>query len=106
MINWARVDELRNEIGQEGFDEIVDIFLEEVEQVLAKLRDTPDRKTLREDLHFLKGCALNLGFSELASRCQAGETACAQGEAGSVDVPAVLKAYSNSKLEFVNGLES
>lgn len=42
MINWKRVNELRDEIGPEDFAEVVELFLEEVEQVIDKLREAPD----------------------------------------------------------------
>jgi HPt (histidine-containing phosphotransfer) domain-containing protein len=69
MIDWLRMTELRDEIGQEGFDEVVDVFLEEAEDVVTRLDHGP---TL-EDLHFLKGSALNLGFIAVAQLCHAGE---------------------------------
>lgn len=31
MIDWTRVDELRDEIGTDCFDEVVELFIEEVE---------------------------------------------------------------------------
>ena len=30
MIDWQRVNELRDEVGAEDFEEVVDLFLEEV----------------------------------------------------------------------------
>lgn len=106
MIKWDRVNELREEIGQEDFDEVVDLFLEEVEQVINQLRTTPNPDTLREDLHFLKGSALNLGFHDFSMQCQAGETASAEGLAHTVDVPAILEIYEKSKQDFQSGLNS
>jgi len=52
------------------------------------------------DLHFLKGAALNLGFSHLASLCQEGERRAA---VGIVDVPLdpVRAAYSVSRAMFL-----
>lgn len=71
MIDWLRMSELRDEIGQEGFDEVVDVFLEEAEEVVARLLHAP--VPTQEDLHFLKGSALNLGFVSVAQLCQDGE---------------------------------
>ena len=31
MIDWSRVEELRDKIGAEDFDEVVELFLSEVE---------------------------------------------------------------------------
>ena len=42
MIDWARVSELRDEVGAEDFDEVVELFLEEVEEAIAALRDLTD----------------------------------------------------------------
>ena len=37
MINWDKVEELRQDIGAEDFGEIVVVFLEEVELELSSL---------------------------------------------------------------------
>lgn len=104
MINWDRVNELREEIGPEDFAEIVELFLEEVEQVVGKLRERPDLATLGEDLHFLKGSALNLGFQSFSGLCQSGETASAEGRAIDVDISEILSTYEASKDVFQAGL--
>ncbi|SHJ85659.1 Hpt domain-containing protein [Shimia gijangensis] len=104
MIDWNRVNELRDEIGRDDFAEVVDLFLEEVEQVIGKLRDAPDFDTLGEDLHFLKGSALNLGFRGFSILCQAGETASGEGTARAVDIGQILNIYDQSKTEFQKNL--
>jgi len=35
LVNWEKVNELCNEVGQEDFDEVVELFLEEVEETLG-----------------------------------------------------------------------
>ena len=105
MINWTRINELRSEIGEDDFGEIVELFLEEVEQVIRKLRTAPDLNTLGTDLHFLKGSALNLGFQSFSGLCQAGETAAGEGLAHEVDLAVLLADYDLSKTEFRNGLD-
>ena len=42
MIDWARVSERRDEVGEEDFDEVVELFLEEVDEAIAALRDLTD----------------------------------------------------------------
>ena len=37
MIDWTRVEELRNEIGPEDFAEVAELFLMEVEDTLSRL---------------------------------------------------------------------
>ena len=104
MIDWKRVADLRDEIGAEDFEEVVPIFLEEVSGVIDALRAGPDLSRLEEDLHFLKGSALNLGFEAFSTICSAGEKAAAAGMAASVDVTEVLACFDASKTTFEAGL--
>ena len=103
MIDWERVAELRSEIGAEGFSEVLELFLDEVEGVAMGLGK--NRAKLEEDLHFLKGSAWNLGFAAFGRLCQAGERACAAGHADEVDVPAVLASYAQSKAQFMTRVD-
>ena len=105
MIDWARVEELRDEIGADDFGEVVEIFLEEVEEEIAALRAGVGDDALESKLHFLKGSALNLGFRDFSVLCQAGETAAAAGEYGRIDLPRIIATYEASKGEFLTALE-
>lgn len=101
MIDWAQVNTLRDDVGKDDFTEIVEIFIDEVEGVIDRLRDAHDLTTLGDDLHFLKGSALNLGFSAFSDQCQLGESMAAGGKAAQVDVSAILLSYETSKALFV-----
>jgi len=101
MIDWNRVAELRDEVGAEDLDEVVEIFLEEVEEVIARLKATPDIARYEEDLHFLKGSALNLGFVAFSDLCQDGEKAAANGQAEEIEMADVFRVYAASKTEFL-----
>lgn len=79
MINWARLAELYEDFGEDGIAEVVDIFLEEVGQAQERLLASDDPKTLRDEFHFLKGAALNLGFDEIAGLCATGEQRATEG---------------------------
>lgn len=105
MILWSRVNELRDEVGAEDFKEVINLFLEEVEEAINRLRGDPDRGQLEQDLHFLKGSALNLGFSEFADLCQDGERLSAAGEADTVDLAAIVDSYDRSKTAFFDGMQ-
>ncbi len=102
MIDWTRVQALHDEVGAEDFDEIVEIFMEEVEEIVAGLAKISDRSTLGDDLHSLKGSALNLGFSEFCKLCEAGEAAAEDGKADTIDVEAVIDSYAMSKQVFLS----
>lgn len=104
MIDWSRVRELRDEIGADEFDEVVEIFLDEVETEIATLRDKSDPEHLEAQLHFLKGSAMNLGFQEFSDLCQKGEAAAGRDEAGKVDLREILDSYGRSRAAFMAGL--
>ena len=104
MIDWTRVNELRNEIGDDGFSEVVELFLDEVEEVIARLENAPDPRSFEQDLHFLKGSAWNLGFAAFGAACQLGERTAALGLGDTVNVKAVLDCYAHSKSAFIAGL--
>lgn len=103
MIDWARVAELREEIGEDGFTEVAELFMQEIAQVVERLPDQIDANALKSDLHFVKGSALNLGFSDLATLCAAGEGALAKAEM--VDSTEIVTCYRNSITAFMaNGI--
>ena len=103
MIEWSRVETLREEVGDEAFDEVVELFLEEVEQVMTRLRTAPDPSRFEHDLHFLKGSAMNLGFRTFSALCEDGEKLASLGNAQSVDIAAILHIYARSRAEFLAG---
>lgn len=105
MIDWPRVNELRDEVGAEDFDEVVDLFLEEVEEVIERLRALTDVSQLEQDLHFLKGSALSLGFQAFSDLCQTGERLSAQGQADTVDVTEIVTSFDLSKSVFLSDLK-
>ena len=102
MIDWTRVSELRDEVGAEDFDEVVELFLEEVEEAIAALRDLTDLSELEPQCHFLKGSALSIGFRDFANLCQAGEAAAAAGHGADVDIAAIVQSYAEAREVFIN----
>lgn len=103
MIDWERVSDLRSEIGDDGFAEVVEIFLEETDDVIGRLSKALSLVQIGKDMHFLKGSALNLGFSSLANLCQDGERRAGLGDAGSIDLGVIIRCYHDSKSAFVMG---
>jgi HPt (histidine-containing phosphotransfer) domain-containing protein len=97
MIEWERVEELKEDFGDEGFQEIIEIFLSEVEEAINQLPNVTDDSAASDQLHFIKGSALNLGFSDLANLCeprlQGGRIAKA---------PEVAACYQTSKATFMS----
>jgi HPt (histidine-containing phosphotransfer) domain-containing protein len=100
MINWTRVAELRDEIGPEDFSEVAELFLMEVEDTLSRLiLAESDPTTMQELMHFLKGSALNLGFSKLSDTCSAAEMEASEGKI-TLDIPQLKSLYSQSRRLF------
>lgn len=101
MIDLARLNDLRSEIGEDDFQEVLTMFLEETDEVIALLGGAPDLHSVENRLHFLKGSALNLGLSELAQLCQIGEKSAASGNAAAVDLQQVTENYDASKAQLL-----
>jgi HPt (histidine-containing phosphotransfer) domain-containing protein len=104
MIDWKRVEDLRGEIGADGFAEVADMFLEEADQAVKSLVEGLPVDEIEGQLHFLKGSALNLGFADLASICQDGERKAAAGYGALVDLGKVAKVYQASRALLLAGL--
>lgn len=102
MIDWSRVNELRDEVGEEDFAEVVELFIEEVDEVINTLRTAPQPTALEEQLHFLKGSALNLGFASFSAICQRGEKTAATDGADTIDIAEILACYDQSKTIFMD----
>ncbi len=99
IIDWTRVAELRDEVGPEEFEEVVALFFEETDAAVAALSAAPGHE-IREQLHFLKGSARNLGFAEMARLCEAGERMAADGHAKAVPVDRILACYDTARTTF------
>ncbi len=101
MIDWGQVDSLRADLG-DGFHELVEVFLAEVDEATGRIDAASPPEQMAADLHFLKGAALNLGFSAFAGLCAEGEVQANAG--GAVDTGPILACFTASREEFVEGL--
>ena len=104
IIEWERVAELHAEIGADGFGEVVELFLEEADEVIARIACQSGASALEADLHFLKGAALNLGFADFAALCAEGERRANAGDTD-IDLAAVRQCYAQSRQELMQGLD-
>ena len=104
MIDWSRVEELRDEIGPDDFGEVVELFLAEVDGAVETLeRDGCDARGIEEQMHFLKGASLNLGFAALATLCARGEKAARAGDPAAVAAAEVRACFESSREAFGTG---
>ncbi|MDQ2065164.1 Hpt domain-containing protein [Xinfangfangia sp. CPCC 101601] len=104
MIDHARLDELRAEIGDDDLGDVVALFLEEADELIYRLTDGIAPEKLGPEMHFLKGAALNLGLSDLAALCQEGERLAGNGEAHRIEVDRVISTYHASRIAFTSAL--
>jgi HPt (histidine-containing phosphotransfer) domain-containing protein len=81
VIDWARVSELHEEVGDDALEEVLELFASEVDEGLVRLRAATSPKALAAEFHFLKGAALNLGLDEIARLCALGESGAIAGAA-------------------------
>ncbi len=99
MIDWARVGELRDEVGEEDLLEIADIFLEEMAEAIDPLRSGTPPASLPELLHFLKGASLNVGFAALGATCTTAEQT-----PDLADLSKIVVQFDASRQAFLDGL--
>ncbi|MEM7241672.1 MAG: Hpt domain-containing protein [Pseudomonadota bacterium] len=102
MIDWDQVKELEAEIGPEDFGDIVEVFIEEVDEAVAALEGVSlEGEALASAMHFLKGSSANLGFVDLAAYCSEGEIKAKEGASADVDLSKVIALYDASKSKFM-----
>ena len=103
MIDWDRVRELQDEIGKDEFAEVVTMFLDEADEVLTRITPAGGAALLRDDCHFLKGAALNLGFASLAHLCQTAERRAKDGDCA-INLIEMRRCYHASREALIMGL--
>ena len=96
MINKARIEELREEVGEDGLEEVIELFCEEMEDVLRDLPKVPTSE-LAAQLHFLKGSAANIGFDGVSGICQDQEVRLSADPGAAIDFAAIVLAYEAEK---------
>ena len=105
MIDWERVIELRDEVGADEFEPVLELFIDEVEHLVMQLT-ADDPAQLERYLHFLKGSAWNLGFADFGTRCGEIEARAAANDLAGVQLEDLVECYSLSKRVFTRELAS
>ena len=104
MIDWGRIDELREEVGAEDLAEVVEMFCEEVDEVLTGL-STISSPELPSQIHFLKGSAQNIGISGLAEQCKSIEEAMRNDPNITPDIPRLISVFDKARAALSQRLE-
>lgn len=84
LVDWDRLEALREDIGEEDFADVACVFVSEIDAKLEALAASGTTVTA-DDFHFLKGSAANLGFVAMARACEAAEVACRNGTPPALD---------------------
>lgn len=94
MIDQARLDELANDFGEDDLAEIIEVFVAEtweaIDALESKFEGMEDAER-RDQFHFLKGCARNIGATGLGDLCEEWETG---------DAPFAASDYVRLRNEF------
>lgn len=93
-VDWPRLNELREDIGEEDFADVALLFVAELQETLGSLAPDTARAA---DFHFLRGSAANLGFISLVKACTLAEAACNDGD--TPDLVAVREAFAAALAE-------
>lgn len=96
MINTARIQELKDEVGEDDLIEVIELFCEEVEGVLETLDSTAPSDMMAK-LHFLKGSAMNIGLDAVSELCRTEESRLKADPTALADIGAIRTAYAASK---------
>ncbi len=104
MIDWVQVRQLQADVGAEDMDEVVELFLDEVDEAMENLEAEYDAMVFNDRsaaFHFLKGCASNLGFKTFADQCSQGEEVTKAGSEPDFKVADLVQLYASSKASFL-----
>ncbi len=105
MLDWNRINELRGEVGDDEFQLILELLLDEVEGAMMRL-SPGDPLRLETHLHFLKGCAWNLGFADFGNLCDEAERRVAGSRSADISIDSLLVSYSQSKQALMQQLDA
>ncbi|MBT0957679.1 Hpt domain-containing protein [Alphaproteobacteria bacterium KMM 3653] len=79
MADWDQLKDLQEMLGTEDCLVLVDMFEAEAKPVLGQFHKGDTLNSPDQDLHFIKGSALNLGLNKLADACAELENTVATG---------------------------
>lgn len=103
MVDWDRIRELRDEIGEDDCAEVVELFFCEVDSAIRRLEQPATAAQRQADLHYLKGSAVNLGFRAFGGLCSDAEQQAADGTLTQSEVDDIIECYHASRRVFEAG---
>ncbi|RRH78018.1 Hpt domain-containing protein [Falsigemmobacter faecalis] len=104
MLNLRQLNDLRADVGDEGFADLIVLFLEETDGVISRMIDKGPEKDPAADYHFLKGAARNLGLDGFSALCHEAEIAAGQGLQLAISPDALDAAWQDSRARLLDHL--
>lgn len=103
MIEWQRLEELRDDVGEEEIAGVIDLFLAEIRQALPGLAqsDAHGRVAL---LHSMKGSARNIGLYGFARICDDEERRILENGLPAVSDADIAAAFAQADGQLHDGL--
>lgn len=103
MIDWAYVKQLETDVGAAELNNVVALFLDEVDSEIELLRSpNAPPEVLKSKMHFLKGSAYYLGFKAFGDLCAQYEVLAEAGRAEEIDVSGLISVYDQSRVRFLD----
>lgn len=98
-VDWKRIEELQAEIGPAAFEQVLAMFVIELDDGFRRLARLEDPRDAPATLHAMKGAALSIGLDRLARLCL-------ELERAPVDRPALAlaDALKDAKAELLAGM--
>ena len=106
MINWTHLSELRTDLGDETFSEVIALFLQEVQTGIDGLDTQRSAPELMAEFHMLKGSALSLGLTDLAQICANAESLASQGRTNVFRKDELSNVFHTSRSELLAQMPS
>lgn len=97
MIDWNHLHAMREEIGADDFEDVLNLFLDECAQAVAELSSEGSIETIAAQLHFIKGSAMNLGFAALSAHCALAEHSIGSGLVRPEDLEMARTVFGSSR---------
>lgn len=102
MLDWTRISELQDDLGEDGFAEMSELFLQEIATILDQLIPESAVTTWESQLHMIKGCALNMGLGALAGYAAQLEQNAHQTLAWDAEIVRLRDLFADSRQEFLS----
>lgn len=103
MIDWERVREVQEQVGEAEFHTMLKLTFDEIELICARLAlDGP--REMEADFRFLKDRARANGFGQFAHLCESSEGLVTSGRWTEVRLGHLLDCYAVSKSALAQGV--